>query len=210
MREASRCSGYMPLSGAASGRPLMINSVSRRGHRQILLATFSRLNTAFPQLMSPFQATRRRNLGLGIFSPPEVAAKSLMPRSTPTTAPVAGSCTGSAASTAKETYQRPHGSRETVTVDGPADAGSMPGQDQVNSSGVPILARNSWPPRYRKPDRVYSADCRPLRDLYRGYRARPAKKLLNATCWCRIACWSGTEDTSFSQPRSSVAFIAVR
>src|SRR6266568_3845186 len=171
MREASRCSGYMPLSGAASGRPLMINSVSRRGHRQILLATFSRLNTAFPQLMSPFQATRRRNLGLGIFSPPEVAAKSLMPRST-----------------AKETYQRPHGSRETVTVDGPADAGSMPGQDQVNSSGVPILARNSWPPRYRKPDRVYSADCRPLRDLYRGYRARPAKKLLNATCWCRIAC----------------------
>jgi hypothetical protein len=47
-----------------SGRPLMINSVSRRGHRQILLATFSRPKTTFPQLTSPFQATRRRNLGL--------------------------------------------------------------------------------------------------------------------------------------------------
>ena len=57
MCEASRCSGYIPLSRAAFGRPLMINSVSRRGHRQILLATFS-------QLMSPFQATRRRNLRL--------------------------------------------------------------------------------------------------------------------------------------------------
>ena len=48
----------------APGRPLMINSVSCRGHRQILLATFSRPNAAFPQLMSPFQATRRRNFGL--------------------------------------------------------------------------------------------------------------------------------------------------
>jgi hypothetical protein len=47
-----------------SGRPLMINSVSRRGHRQILLATFSRPKTAFPQLIPLFQATRRRNLGL--------------------------------------------------------------------------------------------------------------------------------------------------
>ena len=42
MGEASRRSGYMPLSGAASGRPLMINLVSRRGHRQILPATFPR------------------------------------------------------------------------------------------------------------------------------------------------------------------------
>jgi len=64
MREAGRCSGYMPLSGTASGRPLMINSVSRRGHRQILLATFSGPKTALPQLMSPFQATPRRNLRL--------------------------------------------------------------------------------------------------------------------------------------------------
>ena len=61
-------SGYMPLSGTASGRPLMINSVSRRRHRQILLATFSRPQTAFPQLMSPFQATRRRNLRLATVS----------------------------------------------------------------------------------------------------------------------------------------------
>jgi integrase len=64
MREAGRRSGYMPLSGTASGRPLMINSVSRRRHRQILLATFPRPETAFPQLKSPFKATRRRNLRL--------------------------------------------------------------------------------------------------------------------------------------------------
>ena len=68
MREAGRCSGYMPLSGTASGRPLTINSVSRRGHRQILLATFFEPKTAFPQLISPFQATRRRNLRLVVAS----------------------------------------------------------------------------------------------------------------------------------------------
>ena len=106
--------------------------------------------------------------GLAIFSPPEVTAKSLMPKSTRATAPVAGSCSGSATSTAKETYQRPHGSLETVTVDGSMEAGSMPGQDQVNASGVPIFARNNRPSRYRNPDRVYSADCRPVRDLNRG------------------------------------------
>src|ERR1700751_3531279 len=108
-----------------------------------------------------------------------------MPRSTPTTAPVAGSWTGSATSTAKETYQRPHGSLETVTVVGSIDAGWMSSQDQAKSSGALILARNSRPSRYRNPDRVYSADWRPLRDLYRGYLARLAKKLPSATCWCR-------------------------
>src|SRR5712691_7040638 len=65
MGEASWRSGYMPLSGAASGRPLMISLVSGRGHRQILLATFSRPKAAFLQLMSPFQATCRRSLRLG-------------------------------------------------------------------------------------------------------------------------------------------------
>src|SRR5262249_12470627 len=98
----------------------------------------------------------------------EVTAKSLMPRSTPTTAPVAGSCSGSSTSTAKETYQRPHGSLETVTVVGSIDADSMSGQDQANSSGVLILAMNRRPTRYRNPVRVYSADWRPLRDFYRG------------------------------------------
>ena len=51
---------------------------------------------------------------------------------------------------------------------GSSDAGSMSGQDQANASGVLILARNSCPSRYRNPERVYSAHCRPLRDLYRG------------------------------------------
>src|SRR2546428_11927511 len=99
-----------------------------------------------------------------------------MPRSTPTTAPVAGSCAGSATSTAKETYQRPHGSLETVTVVGSIDAGSMSGQDQVNSSGVLILARNRRPSRDRNPERVYSAGWRAVRGLYRRERGPPAEK----------------------------------
>jgi len=53
-------------------------------------------------------------------------------------------------------------------VDGSIAAGSMSGHDQVNSSGVSILARYSRPSRYRNPDRVYSADWRPLRDLNLG------------------------------------------
>ena len=89
-------------------------------------------------------------------------------------------------------------------------AGSMPGQDQVNSTGVPIFARNSRPSRYRNPDRVYSADWRPVRDFNLGYRARLAKKLVPAACWCRIAYCSGTEDTSFSHASSGSRFMAVR
>ena len=49
---------------------------------------------------------------------------------------------GPGTSTANETYQRPHGSRDTVTVDGSIVAGSISGQDQVNASGVSIFARN--------------------------------------------------------------------
>ena len=124
--------------------------------------------------------------------------------------PVAGACSGSGMSTANATYQRPHGSRDTVTVDGLIEAESIPGHDQMNASGVPIFARYRRPARYRNPDRVYSADCRPCRDLNRGYRARPAKNAVYAACWWRIACWSGTADTSFSQVSSSVAFRAVR
>jgi hypothetical protein len=91
-----------------------------------------------------------------------------MPRSTPAARPASGSGAGSAVSTAKETYQRPSGSRETVTVVGSIEAGSMSGHDHVKASGEPVLARRSLPSRYRNPDRVYSADCRPARDLNRG------------------------------------------
>jgi hypothetical protein len=38
----------------------------------------------------------------------------------------------------------------------------------VKASGESVLARRSLPSRYRNPDRVYSADCRPARDLNRG------------------------------------------
>ena len=58
-------SGYMPLSGAPFA-PLMINLISRPGPPRIFLATFPGLNMVFPQLRLPFQATRRRNLGLDL------------------------------------------------------------------------------------------------------------------------------------------------
>jgi hypothetical protein len=54
----------MPLSGAASGRPLMIGLVSRLWHLRIFLATFRDPAATFPQLIGPFCPTRRRNLGL--------------------------------------------------------------------------------------------------------------------------------------------------
>ena len=58
------------LSGAASGRPLTINLVSRRRHRHILLATSSRPNRSVSAAHVPFQATSRRNLGLEDAVPP--------------------------------------------------------------------------------------------------------------------------------------------
>jgi hypothetical protein len=44
----------------------------------------------------------------------------------------------------------------------------MLGHDHVQASGESVLARRSLPSRYRNPDRVYSADCLPARDLNRG------------------------------------------
>jgi hypothetical protein len=67
----------------------------------------------------------------------------------------------------RDTNQRPAGSRLTVTVDGSAPSGS--GRDHTTASGAVILARCSWPSRYRNADRVYSAADRDFfRDLYRG------------------------------------------
>jgi len=57
-------SGYMPLSGAASRRALVTKLVPRLVHLRIFLATFRDPVATFPQLISPFHPTRRRNLGL--------------------------------------------------------------------------------------------------------------------------------------------------
>src|SRR5450755_824761 len=101
-----------------------------------------------------FRALRSRCRGLAIFSPSEVAAKSLMPRSTPTTAPVAGNCCGSATSIAKDTYQRPHGSRETVTVVGSRPVTSTSGHDHTKASGAVVFASHSAPSFTRNALRV--------------------------------------------------------
>ncbi len=95
-----------------------------------------------------------------------------------------------------DTNQRPALSCDTVTVDGCAPSGS--GRDHTIARGPSILASVSRPSRYLNALVVYSADRRDFfRDLKRGYLARFPKKLANAVCRCRSACWSGTDDTSF-------------
>ncbi|BBJ37991.1 hypothetical protein SSPO_007090 [Streptomyces antimycoticus] len=66
------------------------------------------------------------------------------------------------------------------------------------ASGSVIFARVSFPPWNRNALVVYSADLRDFfRDFNRGYRARWAKKWVNAVWRWRRACCSGTEETSF-------------
>ena len=62
--------------------------------------------------------------------------------------------TGAAASTVKVTYQRPSGSRETITIAGSSAVTSTSGQDQTNRSGVLVLASRSSPPRMVNAERV--------------------------------------------------------
>jgi hypothetical protein len=113
-------------------------------------------------------------------------------------------------STARDTYQRPSPSRDTVTVEGSRASGSTPGQDHTNVGGPSCLARCRRPSHHRNADRGYCADRLPVRDLNRGYRARLAKKFANAFCWVRSACCSGTLETSDRYASSGRRFIAVR
>ena len=53
-----------------------------------------------------------------------------------------------------EGYQRPSGSRETITIAGSSAATSTSGQDQTYRSGVAVLASRSIPPRMVNADRV--------------------------------------------------------
>ena len=74
------------------------------------------------------------------------------------------------------------------------------GRDQRMASGASSVA--SVRPRVslceRNVDVVDSAACRPPCCLHVGYRARPWKKGRKALSRWRIACCSGTLDTSFS------------
>ena len=54
----------------------------------------------------------------------------------------------------KVTYQRPSGSRETITIAGSSAVRSASGHDQTNRSGAPVLASRSSPPRRENADRV--------------------------------------------------------
>jgi hypothetical protein len=78
------------------------------------------------------------------------------------------------------------------------------------SSGSAIFASVSFPSRHVNALRVYSADARDFfLDFKHGYFARLAKKLTNAVCRWRSACWSGTEDTLARKASSSVYFQCV-
>jgi hypothetical protein len=103
---------------------------------------------------------------LVIFSPDERVTREVIPASMPATEVSAGS--GSIVHWhSRDTNQRPAGSRLMVTVDGAAPSGS--GRDHTTASGAVIFARCSWPSRYRKAERVYSAEARDFfRDLNLG------------------------------------------
>ena len=110
----------------------------------------------------------------------------------------------------KVTYQRPSGSRETITIAGSSAVTSTSGQDQTNrqrraSLGQPQLAAAQGE---RAAGVVRGLPAAP-RDLNRGCRARLANNAVNAWCWCRSACCNGTEDTSDKNASSGSFFMAV-
>lgn len=68
--------------------------------------------------------------------------------------PASGSGAGSSVSTVNVTYQRPSGSRETITIAGFSPVTSMPGHDHATLSGALALASHSSPSLMRNADRV--------------------------------------------------------
>ncbi len=83
------------------------------------------------------------------------------------------------------------------------------GHDQANRSIAPVLASRSSPPRRENADRVVRGPAGGRGGLNRGQRACLAKNAVNAWCWCRSACWSGTDDTPGKNARPGSFFIAV-
>jgi hypothetical protein len=84
---------------------------------------------------------------LAILPPSLVAAKCVTPRSMPMACLVSARGTGTMASTVKVAYQRPSGSRETITIAGSSVVTSTSGQDHTNRTEAAILASRSSPPR---------------------------------------------------------------
>jgi len=104
-----------------------------------------------------------------------------------------------------ETKYRPAASLVMVTVEGVDGSGRL----QRTSNGALLFAMYSLPSRYLKALAVNSAACLWRLLLNFGYLARPAKKFEKAVCWWRSVCWSGTQETSFSQANSDSFFRAV-
>lgn len=180
-------------------------------------ATFNR---AFARFLEPFcfldrrfckNARRfshfRKILGEAIFSPVERIAKCVNPRSIPI-CPVTSCLEETSSVQSRETWYRPEGSFDTVTVEMVAALGSV--RDQRMASGSFILARINEVPSHLKALAVYSADCLSNLVLNLGYKDRLAKKFANAVCKWRSDCWTGTELTSFSHTCSGFFFNSVR
>lgn len=142
--------------------------------------------------------------GLPDLNPVSVTNKYFKPTSMPTVEAVIGSDTGSN-SQRQDTKYRPAASLVMVTVDG-VDGN---GRDQRTSNAVLLFAMYSLPSRYLNALAVNSAACLWRLLLKAGYAARPAKKLAKAVCWWRKDCWSGTQETSFSQANSGCFLRAV-
>src|ERR1700677_1301906 len=167
------------ITTAWLSRTSRVVSWCRKSFRRSAIRAWTRatLTRALSRFAEPFgvrasrrwaraSRSRRSCRGLPIFSPLDRVTREKIPASTPTTVALGG--WGSTAHWhSRDTNQRPAGSWLTVTVDGSAPSGR--GRDQTTASGAVILARCSWPWRYRNADRVYSALARDFfRDLNRG------------------------------------------
>ena len=96
------------------------------------------------------RALRARCRGLAIFSPSESRRSPSRPGRRRPRARSAPAVQGHAVSMVKVTYQRPSGSRDTITIVGSSAATSTSGQDQVNRSGAAVLASRSCAAAHRE------------------------------------------------------------
>jgi len=140
-------------------------------------------------------------LGCENLVPSDVMAKWVNPKSIPISDLTNGLSLMSS-STNIDTKYRSIESFETVTVDGvPVNR-----LDQCISSGSDCLASFNLPSLKVNAVLAYVADCFDCFFLKLGYLARPAKKLVKATCKCLRDCCKGTLETSLSHAYSSWYF----
>ena len=150
-------------------------------------------------------------------SPVLSVARRRAPASTPTLARTGAGASLMAPSTLNDTQYRPAASRETVAIFGICSGSVYPRSFTAPSWGstrwrpgrsfVPAVQARTFP-ACRASMRTRTL-CGPLRDLNRGYRARPAKKFPKAVSRSRSFCVTQSDGTSASHPSDGVCLSRV-